>query len=71
MEQVGEYVVNGAMTGGFAILAYPAEYGNSGVMSFLTNQMALHSCKNLGEAPRMWPSAITAFNPDDGWKPVE
>jgi hypothetical protein len=33
-----EYVVNAAMTAGFAILAYPAEYGNSGVMSFLINQ---------------------------------
>jgi hypothetical protein len=66
-----EYVVNGAMTGGFAILAYPADYGNSGVMSFLINQDGVVFEKNLGENPADVAKAITAFNPDDGWKPVE
>jgi hypothetical protein len=66
-----EYVVNGAMTGGFAILAYPAEYGNSGVMSFLINQDGVAFEKNLGENTADVAKAITAFNPDDGWKPVE
>ncbi|HEY6302313.1 MAG TPA: DUF2950 domain-containing protein [Terriglobales bacterium] len=66
-----EYVVNGAMTRGFAILAYPADYGNSGVMSFFINQDGVVFQKNLGENTSDAAKAITAFNPDDGWKPVE
>jgi hypothetical protein len=66
-----EYVVNGAMTGGFAILAYPAEYGNSGVMSFFINQDGVVFQKNLGENTSDEAKAIPAFNPDDTWKPVE
>jgi len=66
-----EYVVNGAMTGGFAILAYPAEYGNSGVMSFFISQDGVVFQNNLGENTRDAAKAITAFNPDDAWKPVE
>ena len=66
-----EYVVNGTMTGGFAILAYPAEYGNSGVMSFLINQDRVVFQKNLGEKTSDEAKAITAFNPDDAWEPVE
>jgi len=66
-----EYVINGAMTGGFAILAYPAEYGNSGVMSFLINRDGVVFQKNLGENTSDAAKAITAFNPDDTWKPVE
>jgi hypothetical protein len=66
-----EYVVKGAMTAGFAILAYPAEYGNSGVMSFLINQDGVVFEKNLGENTTDAAKAIPAFNPDDTWKPVE
>jgi hypothetical protein len=66
-----EYIVNGDMTGGFAILAYPAEYGNSGVMSFFINQDGVVFENNLGESTADGAKAITAFNPDDGWKPVE
>ena len=66
-----EYVVKGAMTGGFAALAYPAEYGNSGVMSFLINQDGVVFESNLGENTTEAAKAITAFNPDDAWKPVE
>jgi Protein of unknown function (DUF2950) len=66
-----DYIVNGAMTGGFAILAYPAEYGNSGVMSFLTNQDGVVFEKNLGDNTAEAAKAISAFNPDDTWKPVE
>jgi hypothetical protein len=65
-----DYVVNGAMSGGFAILAYPSEYGISGVMSFLINQDGVVFEKNLGANPAD-AKAITAFNPDDSWKPVE
>jgi hypothetical protein len=66
-----DYMVNGAMTRGFAILAYPAEYGNSGVMSFLINQDGVVFEKNLGENTGDTAKAISAFNPDDTWKPVE
>jgi hypothetical protein len=66
-----EYIVNGVMTGGFAILAYPAEYGNSGVMSFFVNQDGVVFQKNLDENTTDVAKAITAFNPDDDWKPVE
>ncbi|MGC1645004.1 MAG: DUF2950 family protein, partial [Candidatus Sulfotelmatobacter sp.] len=66
-----EYIVNGAMTGGFAILAYPAEYGNSGVMSFLINQDGVVFEKNLGENTTDVAKAVSAFDPDDTWKPVE
>jgi Protein of unknown function (DUF2950) len=66
-----DYIVSGAMTGGFAILAYPAEYGNSGVMSFLINQDGVVFESNLGENTTDVAKAITAFNPDDAWKPVE
>ena len=59
------------MTGGFAILAYPAEYGNSGVMSLLINQDGVVFEKNLGENTTDAVKAITAFNPDGTWKPVE
>lgn len=66
-----DYMVNGAMTRGFAVLAYPAEYGNSGVMSFLINQDGDVFEKNLGENTADTAKAISAFNPDDTWKPVE
>ncbi|MGD0414888.1 MAG: DUF2950 domain-containing protein [Terriglobales bacterium] len=66
-----EYVVNGAMTRGFAILAYPAEYGNSGVMSFLIDREGVVFEKNLGESTTDIAKAIAAFNPDDTWQPVE
>jgi len=66
-----EYIVKGAMTGGFAVLAYPAEYGNSGVMSLLINQDGVVFQSNLGENTTDAAKAIAAFNPDAAWKPVE
>lgn len=65
------YIVNGAMTGGFAILAYPAEYLNSGVMSFLVDRDGVVFQKDLGERTTDVAESTTAFNPDDTWKPVE
>jgi hypothetical protein len=66
-----DYIVNGSMTGGFAILAYPADYGNSGVMSFLISQDGVVFEKNLGANTIDEAKGITAFNPDNTWKPVE
>jgi len=65
------YVINGSMTGGFAILAFPAEYLNSGVMSFLISQDGVVFQRDLGERTSDVAEAITVFNPVDGWTPVE
>jgi hypothetical protein len=64
------YIVDGHMTGGFALLAYPAEYGNSGVMSFLTNQSGILFEKDLGEETATLAAAMTHYNPDHSWRPV-
>lgn len=66
-----EYVVNGKMTGGFAFVAYPAEYRNSGVMTFIINQDGDLLQKDLGDATAQTASAITEFNPDQSWTPAQ
>ena len=68
---VKNYSVNGNMTGGFAILAYPAEYRNSGVMTLMINQDGTVYEKDLGAQTADLAKAITEFDPDDTWKPVE
>jgi Protein of unknown function (DUF2950) len=65
------YIVNGSMTGGFAIFAYPAEYGNSGVTSFLINQDGNVLQKDLGDDTAAIAKTITSFNPDSTWVAVE
>jgi hypothetical protein len=55
---------------GFALIAYPAEYGNSGVMTFLVNQEGVIYEKDLGRDTRRLAEAVTLFNPDKGWKKV-
>ena len=64
------YVVNGKMTGGFAILAYPAEYQDSGIMSFLVGADGTIYEKDLGPKTGDIAAAMTEYNPGDGWKPV-
>ena len=66
-----EYVVNGAMTAGFAVLAYPAEYLNSGVVSFMANQDGAIFEKDLGEDTAKVARELTTFDPDDTWKAEE
>lgn len=66
-----DYVVKGNMTGGFAILAFPAEYRNSGVMTLMINQDGTVYEKDLGAQTAELARAITEFNPDDTWKRVE
>jgi hypothetical protein len=66
-----EYVVNGKMTGGFAFVAYPAEYRNSGVMTFIINQDGDLLQKDLGDATAQTASAMTEFNPDQSWTPAQ
>jgi hypothetical protein len=65
------YVIDGNMTGGFAILAYPAQYLNSGVMSFMINQDGVVFQKDLGERTSDIVETMNAFNPDEAWTPVE
>jgi len=64
------YIVDGHMTGGFALLAYPAEYGNAGIMSFLVNQSGILFQKDLGKDTASLAAAITEYDPDRSWQPV-
>jgi hypothetical protein len=60
-------MVNGKMTGGFTILAYPAEYRNSGIMTFVVGKDGLVYQKDLGEKTAEIARAMNVFNPADGW----
>jgi hypothetical protein len=66
-----DYVVDGKMVGGFAFVAYPAEYGNSGGMTFIINQDGVLFQKDLGKTTADAAKAMTEFDPGDGWTPVE
>jgi hypothetical protein len=66
-----DYVVNGKMTGGFAFVAYPAEYRNSGVMTFIINQDGVLLQKDLGKTTRETAAAMTEFDPDPSWIPAQ
>jgi Protein of unknown function (DUF2950) len=66
-----DYAVNGKMVSGFAFVAYPAEYGNSGVMTFIINQDGVLLQKNLGKTTTETASAMSEFDPDAGWSPVQ
>jgi hypothetical protein len=66
-----DYVINGKMIGGFALVAYPAEYGNSGVMTFVVNHAGQVYQKDLGERTEAIAKRMTRFDPDQTWKKVE
>ena len=66
-----DYVVKGKMIGGFAMVAYPAEYGVSGVQTFLVNHRGLVYEKDLGPATSTAARQLLRFNPDKTWKVVE
>ena len=66
-----DYVVGGKMVGGFAFVAYPAEYGNSGVMTFMINQDGVLLQKDLGKNTAEIASAMSEFNPDASWSIVQ
>jgi hypothetical protein len=65
-----DYVVNGKMIGGFALVAWPANYGNSGIATFMVNHAGDVFEKDLGDATSKVASHISAFNPDESWKKV-
>src|SRR5262245_8504946 len=65
-----DYVVRGRMIGGFALVAYPAEYGNSGIMTFLVNHDGIIYQKDLGPNIARIAAGMTEFNPDTTWRRV-
>jgi hypothetical protein len=65
-----DYVVNGEMIGGFALLAYPARWGASGVMSFIVNHDGVVFQANLGRDTARLAGSISRFNPDSIWTKV-
>lgn len=66
-----EYVTDGKMVLGFALAAYPARYGVSGIMTFIVNQEGIIYEKDLGEDTATAAAAITTFDPDDTWRKYE
>jgi hypothetical protein len=58
------------MIGGFALVAYPARYGNSGLMTFLVSHQGVVYEKDLGPRTPALAAGITAFDPDSSWKRV-
>lgn len=66
-----DYVVRGRMIGGFALVAYPAEYGTSGIMTFIVNHEGVVYQKNLGKNTGKIAEAMTKYDPDKTWKQVE
>jgi hypothetical protein len=67
---VKDYITDGKMTGGFAVLAYPAEYRNSGIMTFIVGKDGIVYQKDLGEKTFDIASAVTEYDVDDSWKPA-
>jgi hypothetical protein len=65
-----DYIVRGRMIGGFALVAYPAEYRNSGVMTFLVNHRGDVYEKDIGPNTARVAAGMTAFNPDSTWRRV-
>jgi hypothetical protein len=65
------YLVDGKLTGGFGLIAYPAQYGSSGVMTFIVNQDGVVYQKDLGEKTVDLVIQTSAYNPDDLWQAAQ
>lgn len=65
-----DYVVRGRAIGGFAVVAYPAKYGNSGIMTFLVNHDGKIYQTDLGPTTKEKASQMRRFDPGKGWTPV-
>lgn len=61
------YVINGNMIGGFALVAWPADYGNSGIMTFMVNQQGRVYQKDLGTKTAKTAAAMTSYDLDNTW----
>jgi hypothetical protein len=66
-----DYVVNGNMVGGFALVAFPANWSKSGVMTFIVNQQGKVYQKNLGADTTKIVQTMDSYDPDDTWVPVK
>ena len=66
-----DYIVNGRMIGGFGLVAWPARYGDSGVMTFIVNHDDVVYQKNLGPQTGKLAPAISRFDPDPSWQKVQ
>jgi hypothetical protein len=66
-----DYIVKNKMIGGFAVVAYPAVYGSSGVMTFMVNHGGVVYEKDLGKNTAATARAMTSFDPDKTWKKAE
>ena len=66
-----QYVVKGLMSGGFALVAWPAQYDVTGVMTFIVNQDGVVHEKDLGAGTDATARKMTAYNPDKSWKQVQ
>ncbi len=66
-----DYLVNGKMIGGFAVAAWPAEYGNSGVVTFIVNHNGVIYQKDLGPDTEKKAEEMKLFDPDKTWRKVE
>ncbi len=65
------YVVKGEMIGGFALVAWPAEYGVSGIHTYIVNHRGIVYEKDMGSTTSSLAKQMSRFNPDKSWKPVE
>ena len=63
-----DYVINGNMIGGFALVAWPAEYGESGVMTFIVNQQGKVYQRDLGTNTAKIVKKLSAYDPDKDWQ---
>jgi hypothetical protein len=66
-----DYMVDGKMVGGFAFIAYPAEYADSGIMTFMISRDGVLFQKDLGKSTTETATAISQFDPDSSWSPVQ
>ena len=65
------YVINGRMIAGFAMVAYPDAYGESGVMTFIVSHSGKIYQKDLGPATQKVAAAMAEYNPDASWKKLD
>jgi hypothetical protein len=68
---IDDYLAHGKMIGGFGLIAYPAQWDNSGVMTFIVNHDGVVFQKDLGRDTATAARTIKTFNPDDTWKRLE
>ncbi len=65
------YLINGNMVGGFALVAFPSNWGKSGVMTFIVNQQGKVYQKNLGPDTLKTAQDVDSYDPDETWTPVK